>query len=75
MAVLNIYVKRWNGNSWLQLGTHLDVNLSLNATTPASLDSLGNPVVSWQEMMATFHNIYVKRWNGGSTWVQLGLHL
>jgi hypothetical protein len=68
----NIYVKRWTGSSWVQVGTTLDVNTNRHALEPSlALDSSGNPVVSWTESDGTFHNIYVKRWNG-SSWVQVG---
>ncbi len=71
-ASFNIYVKRWNGRSWVQLGTFLDVNTNRDAYNPSlALDSSGNPVVSWHESDGTSGNIYVKRWNGRS-WVQLG---
>jgi hypothetical protein len=68
----NIYVKRWNGSSWVQLGTALDVNTNSSAYYPSlALDNSGNPVVSWVESDGPSDNIYVKRWNG-SNWVQLG---
>jgi hypothetical protein len=69
----NIYVKRWNGSSWVQLGTILDVNASQNASTPSLvlLDTANNPMVSWSESDGVSDNIYVKKWNGTS-WVQLG---
>ncbi len=71
----NIYVKRWNGSSWVQLGTFLDANTNQFAANPSlALDSSGNPVVSWEELDGTSANIYVKRWNG-SSWVQLGTFL
>jgi hypothetical protein len=78
----NIYVKRWNGTSWVQLGTSLDVNTNKNATDPSlALDSSGNPTVSWFEddgtaplPVLTTYNLYVKRWTG-SSWLQLGSFL
>ena len=64
----NIYVKRWNGSSWVQLGTFLDVNTNRNAQSPSlALDSSGNPVVSWFEHDGTSENIYVKRYNASTT--------
>jgi hypothetical protein len=61
----NIYVKRWNGTSWVQLGSALDVNITRDAFAPSlALDSSGNPVVSWNEFDGTSNNIYVKRWTG-----------
>ena len=68
----NIYVKRWDGSSWVQLGTFLDANTNQNAFNPSlALDSAGNPVVSWSESDGISENIYVKRWNG-SSWVNVG---
>lgn len=69
----NIYVKRWNGSSWAQVGTtFLNVNTNKDATEPAlKLDSSGNPVVAWKELDGNTNRIYAKRWNG-SAWVQIG---
>jgi hypothetical protein len=68
----DIYVKRWNGTSWVQLGSFLDFDSFRLSTNPSlALDSSGNPVVSWQESDGTSSNIYVKRWNG-SAWVLVG---
>ena len=76
----NIYVKRWNGTSWVQMGGILDVDPNEYAfDSSLALDSSGNPVVSWDECI-TYNssfgrcesaNVYVKRWDG-SNWVQLG---
>jgi hypothetical protein len=57
----NIYVKRWDGSGWVQLGTFLDANTNQqDAYDPSlALDSSGNPVVSWKE--SGRKNIYVKR--------------
>jgi hypothetical protein len=72
----NIYVKRWTGANWLQLGSALDIKVGQSAQHPSiDIDAKGNPVVSWWEIGNDIgdksDNIYVKRWNG-STWVQLG---
>ena len=68
----NIYVKRWNGSSWTQLGGSLDIDLSKDAVEPAlKFDSSGNPVVAWSEGNGNANNIYVKRWKG-SAWTQVG---
>jgi hypothetical protein len=79
----NIYVERWNGSSWVQLGATLDINISKEVYDPGlALDSAGNPVVTWSECVAVSslrgsclnYNVYAKRWNGNS-WVQLGTSL
>lgn len=68
----NIYVKRWNGSSWTQVGGLLDVNTNKDATYPAlKLDASGNPVVVWKELDSSTSKIYAKRWNG-SAWVLIG---
>jgi hypothetical protein len=68
----NVYIKRWNGISWVQLGTSLNVDTNQHANYPSlAIDSSGNPVVSWSEFDGTSSNIHVKRWNGTS-WVQVG---
>jgi hypothetical protein len=61
----NIYVKRWTGGTWQQLGGALDMNVADGASNPAvAIDTNDNPVVAWTENQ----NIYVKRWTGRS-WV------
>jgi hypothetical protein len=68
----NIYVKRWNGTSWLQLGGELNIDAGRQAFNPSlALDSSGNPVVSWQERDGISYSIYVKRWNG-TIWMPVG---
>ncbi len=70
----NVYVKRWNGTSWVQLGNALDINTNRTADYPSlALDNTGNPIVAWEEFdgNSSNSNIYVKRWNG-SVWVRLG---
>ena len=68
----NIYVKRWNGSAWAQVGGLLDVNSNKDAAEPAlKLDLSGNPVVVWSELDGSIKKIYAKRWNG-SAWTQVG---
>lgn len=69
----NVYVKRWNGNSWIQLGGPLNTDTTKDATYPSlAVDTLGNPVVAWtEEVTPILSHAYVKRWNGTS-WVQVG---
>jgi len=67
----NIYVKRWNGTLWVQLGNQLDVSTEGDSSWPClAVDASGSPLVAWEES----RNIYAKRWNGTS-WVQLGTAL
>jgi hypothetical protein len=61
----NVYVKRWTGTAWEQVGnSFLDVNTNRDAYAPSiALGSSGNPVVAWSETDGTSNNIYVKRFN------------
>jgi hypothetical protein len=73
-----LYVKRWNGSSWVHYGAGAALNANQVATDWASapslaVDSLGNPAVAWQEIGTTENRIYVKRWNG-SAWEMLSGH-
>jgi hypothetical protein len=70
----NVFVKRWNGASWVQDGAS-----RLNATAGASqwVDTTTdgtNVIVAWTETVAGFDNLFVKRWNGAS-WTALGASL
>jgi hypothetical protein len=68
----NIYVKRWNGSAWVQLGDFLDTNKANNAFEPSiDVDPSGNPSVAWIEQIGGASSVVVKRWDG-SKWVQLG---
>ena len=65
----NVYVKRWTGESWEQLGEALDVDVSKRATEPKiAVDKQQNPVVAWRENST---QLFVKRWNG-NVWEQIG---
>ncbi len=67
-----VYVKKWNGSSWSQLGGSLNadpVNGSSEGTTLSV--SNGQPVVIWAEMTyGTLRQTYAKQWNGGG-WVSV----
>lgn len=71
-AFCKVYVKRWNGLSWVLVGGALNINLQAAASAPsAALDSAGIPTVAWQECAAGKCRVYVKRW-GGAQWLSLG---
>jgi hypothetical protein len=68
----DIYVKRWNGTSWVQLGATLDLAVSNDAISPSiAINSSGNPVIVWAENQGSGYNTFVKQWNG-SSWTQIG---
>ncbi|GEM49261.1 hypothetical protein [Deinococcus cellulosilyticus] len=64
----NVHVKRWDGNTWVQLGGPLDSVETRQAYQPTVVvDSSNRPVVSWYEEMGNGLQYHVKRWNG-NTW-------
>jgi hypothetical protein len=68
-----IYIKRWNGSSWEQLGTALNTAPDSSADYPSLvIDYENRPVLAWHETDASFNNsINIKRWTG-TTWEQMG---
>jgi len=81
-----IYVKKWNGTEWVEVGAGSASGHGVSDTTGMSgfpsiaVDASGNPIVSWQELpagevvylkQAYDSEIYVKRFNG-SEWVEMG---
>jgi hypothetical protein len=69
----SIYVRRWDGSTWTQLGPALSaVGGFTNAASPSlALDSGGNPVLAISEDTGGIFTIYVRRWQNGS-WVPVG---
>ena len=76
----NVYVRRWNGSTWVNVGGALDTSVTNNATEAAiAIGGDGLPVVTWQENggasgiypPSEATDIIVKKWNGFS-WVRLG---
>lgn len=73
-STCDIYVKRWDGDSWVQLGNTINnVNGLLDDDRPSlEVDSAGNPIVSWTEWDGDSRDVHVKRWNDSNdSWVQL----
>ncbi len=72
-----IYVKRYSGSEWVDVGTKssADGGISNNSTGAwypcLALDSSGNPVVAWSDYLSGNYEIYVKRFDG-SFWVDVG---
>ena len=71
-----IYLKRWNGSAWVELGGSataggVSANAGVSLGASLALDGSGNPVVAWQDRTSGNAEIYLKRWNGTS-WVELG---
>jgi hypothetical protein len=68
-----IYVKRWTGTQWQQLGGVLNIDASNIVSQPRLAVRNGMPVVAWSELNKTtgIDEAYAKRWDG-SQWIQLG---
>ena len=70
----NIFVKRWNGNNWVNVGASLNMDPTQNAlNAKLVVGSDGNPIVVWHELFPSKSDldVFVKRWNG-SSWQTLG---
>ena len=66
-----VYVKHYNGSSWVQDGGSLNLNTSQDADYPCIAVYNGTPYVGWSEYNGSDDQIYVKHYNG-SAWVQDG---
>jgi hypothetical protein len=69
----NIRVKKWDGNTWTNVGDPLNGSTATgtSASDPSlALDSSGNPVVAWLESDGSVRTIFVQRFNG-SAWVNV----
>ena len=74
---LDIYAKRWNGSSWVEMGGSASnggiSNDSNGSIEPSlALDSNGAAIVAWRNnLIYPDTDIYVRRWNG-TTWAEMG---
>lgn len=72
-----IYVKRWNGSSWVEMGSGSATgggisNNSGSSRLPAlAVGSDNTPVIAWEDNSNGNWEIYVRQWNG-TAWVELG---
>ena len=74
---VQIYVKRWNGSAWVEMGAGSASGGGISNTAGSSahpslaIGSDGMPVVAWENSGSGNIEVYVKRWNG-SAWVEMG---
>ncbi len=75
-----IYLRRWNGSAWVQLGgsgsgNGVSQGRGFSILQSVALDAAGNPIVAWSDRRVASdwvsREIYLRRWNG-SAWVELG---
>lgn len=73
----SVYVRRWNGSSWAEVGTGSASGGGVSGNTGYFMQlSLavapdGTPYVAWEDPSSGDYEIYVRRWNG-STWEEVG---
>ncbi len=74
---IQIYVRRWNGSSWEEVGpgSASGGGVSNNDTTSYNSSMAvapdGTPYVAWSDRAEGEFDIYVRRWNG-SSWEEVG---
>jgi hypothetical protein len=74
---LEIFVRRWNGSIWEEVGAGSasgggisnTEGLSQNASVAVAPD--GTPYVAWSDPNDGDHEIYIRRWSG-SSWEEVG---
>lgn len=66
-----LYVKHFNGSSWVPDGSNLNLNTAKSCSGPSLAVLNDVPYVSWAEDTSTMTQVYVKHWDGGN-WVQAG---
>ncbi len=74
-----IYVKQWNGTSWVELGGSasgggISNNSGISNKPCMVLDESDYPIIAWHDSTSegvSNYQIYFKQWNG-SNWIELG---
>jgi hypothetical protein len=73
-----IYVRRWNGSSWEEVGVGSATGGGISNNSGGSrfpslaITSDGTPYVAWYDDSSANDEIYVRRWNG-SSWEEVGI--
>ncbi len=74
-----VYILRWTGDSWEEVGENSasggGISNTPNNSTRSSIatSSHGTPYVTWEEVDQITSDIYVRRWNG-TIWEEVGEH-
>ncbi len=59
-----VYVKKYNGSNWEQIGGSLNMDVNFGAKDPSITVVNGTPYVTWEEWDATLKSrVYVKHWD------------
>jgi hypothetical protein len=73
-----IYVRRWSGSSWDEMGAGSASGEGISATAGDSkapclgFDGLGGALVAWSDATSGNTEIYVRRWDGAG-WQEVGV--
>jgi hypothetical protein len=76
--IYEIYVRRWNGSSWEEVGAGSASGGGISDTpgcagaASVAVAPDGTPYVAWQDDTGGHDEIYVRRWNG-SSWEEVGV--
>jgi hypothetical protein len=69
----NIYVQRFNGTTWVNVGAGvLDAASGWGVQPSLALNSAGSPTVAWSEFDGASFNVYVQEFKRGN-WVSVGV--
>ena len=72
-----IYVRRWNGTAWNELGANsasgggISNNSSISTAPSIAVGADGKPCVAWRDLSSGYFEIYLRCWNG-TNWIELG---
>jgi hypothetical protein len=72
-----IYVRRWDGNNWVEVGAGSAPSGGISDSSGDSefpslaIAADGTPYVAWQDNTSGERQIYVRRWDG-SAWAEVG---
>jgi hypothetical protein len=72
-----IYVRRWNGSSWEEVGAGsatgggISNNGGTSRNPSVAVTPDGTPYIAWHDSSDGDYEIYVRRWNG-SSWEEVG---
>jgi len=75
-GITEIYVRRWDGSAWVELGGSgsgggISNNESWSSAPSLAIGPDGLPIVAWVDSDIVTGQILVRRWNG-SAWVEMG---
>ncbi|MFQ5456492.1 MAG: hypothetical protein ACE5EA_09885, partial [Nitrospirota bacterium] len=70
--VSQLFVKRWTGKKWKQVGNSLNIDKGLHASSPSMAFKGKTPYVAWSEInQNSVFQVYAKKWTG-KKWKQVG---